>query len=61
MPVVAVVGGIDGDMSAIYDCGVNSVFAINCMPEDLSISRYKSEEKLGKTMDNLIRILNITA
>ena len=59
VPVVAVVGGIDGDVSEIYEFGVNSVFAINCMPEDFSVSRYKSKENLKKTMDNILRILKI--
>lgn len=59
VPVIAVVGGIDGDISSVYDNGINSVFAINCMPEDFSVSRYKSEENLKKTMDNIVRILKI--
>ena len=59
VPVIAVVGGIDGDVSEIYNIGVNSVFAINCMPEDFSVSRYKSEQNLEKTMDNILRVLKI--
>lgn len=59
VPVVAVVGGIDGDISPVYENGINSVFAINCLPEDFSVSRYKSEENLKKTMDNVMRILKI--
>lgn len=59
VPVIAVVGGIDGDISSIYDNGINSVFAINCLPEDFSVSRYKSKENLNKTMDNVLRILKM--
>jgi glycerate kinase len=59
VPVIAVVGGIDGDMSAIYEAGVNAVFAINCLPEDFSVSRYKSAENLKTTMDNILRTLKI--
>ena len=59
VPVIAVVGGADGDISEIYDLGVNSVFTINRMPEDLSVSRYKSERNLLETMDNILRILKI--
>jgi hypothetical protein len=51
--------GIDGDMSAIYEAGVNSVFAINCLPEDFSVSRHKSEKNLKATMDNILRVLKI--
>lgn len=59
VPVIAVVGGVDGDVSAVYEMGVNSVFTINRMPEDFSVSRYKSEENLGNTVDNILRILKI--
>ena len=59
VPVVAVVGGVDGDVSDAYDIGVNSVFTINRLPEDFSISRHKSEENLRQTVDNIVRILKI--
>ena len=58
VPVVAIVGGVDGDIKEIYDIGVNSVFTINQMPEDLSTSRYKSEANLKATVDNLLRFLS---
>ena len=57
--MIAVVGGVDGDVSDAYDIGVNSVFTINRLPEDFSISRHKSEENLRQTVDNIIRILKI--
>ncbi len=59
VPVIAVVGGVDGDISEVYKLGVNSVFTINRLPEDFSVSRYKSEENLDQTMDNIVRILKI--
>lgn len=57
--VIVVVGGVQGDISPIYEQGVNSVFTINQLPEDFSISRNKSEENLRKTVDNILRILKI--
>ena len=59
VPVIAVVGGALGDISDIYGMGVNSVFTINRLPEDLSVSRYKSAENLRETVDNVLRILKI--
>lgn len=59
VPVIAVVGGVDGDVSPVYDLGVNSVFAINRMPEDFSVSRYKSEKNLSDTVDDILRLLKI--
>ena len=59
VPVIAVVGGVEGDVSEVYDFGVTSVFAINRLPEDFSVSRYKSEENLAKTVDNILRLLKI--
>lgn len=57
VPVIAVVGGIDGDISAAYGMGISSVFSINQMPEDFSLSRYKSEDNLRATMDNIVRLV----
>ena len=59
VPVIAVVGGAERDISKVYDMGVNSVFTINRMPEDFSVSRYKSEQNLSETVDNILRILKI--
>jgi glycerate kinase len=59
VPVIALVGGIDDDVSEIYRVGVNSVFSINRMPEDFSTARYKSRENLAFAFDNLLRILKI--
>ena len=59
VPVIAIVGGVDGDISNFYNEGINSVFTINRMPEDFSISRHKSEENLRQTVDNVLRLLKI--
>ena len=59
VPVIAVVGGADGDMSEAYDQGVSAVFSINRLPEDFSVSRYKSRENLEFALDNLLRVLKV--
>lgn len=59
VPVIAIVGGVEGDISRIYESGVNSVFTINRLPEDFSVSRYKSEENLKYTVDNILRMLTL--
>ena len=59
VPVIAVVGGVEGDVSEIYRMGVNSVFTINRLPEDLSVSRFKSAENLRETVDNILRALKL--
>lgn len=59
VPVIAIVGGASGDISEIYKIGVNSVFTINRMPEDFSVSRFKSEENLRNTVDNVLRLLKV--
>ena len=59
VPVIAIVGGAEGDISNFYNEGINSVFTINRMPEDFSISRHKSEENLRQTVDNVLRLLKI--
>ena len=59
VPVIAVVGGAEGDDSEIYEQGVHGVFTINRLPQDLSVSRHKSRGNLSATMDNILRILKI--
>ena len=59
VPVIAVVGGAEGDMSTAYEHGVSAVFSINRLPQDFSISRNFSKENLAFTMDNLLRALKI--
>ena len=59
VPVLAVVGGADGELSLAYEQGVSAIFAINKMPQDFSISRNFSKENLTFTMDNILRTLKI--
>jgi len=54
-PVVAVVGGVRGDISKMYDSGLSAVFTINRLPEDFEVSKHKSRENLFDTIDNIIR------
>ncbi len=55
--VISVVGGAERDIEKVYEEGVSAVFTINRLPEDFSVSRYKSEENLALTFDNILRIL----
>ena len=54
-PVIAIVGGAEGDMSEAYEKGVTSIFTINKLPQDFSISRNFSSENLKFTVDNILR------
>lgn len=56
VPVVAVVGAIGEGAEEIYQYGVTSIFSINRTPEDFSVSRYKSEENLERTMESILRL-----
>lgn len=56
--VIAVVGGADdSEIDKAYEMGVTAVFPINRLPQDFSVSRYHSEENLGYTVDNILRLL----
>lgn len=57
VPVVAVVGGVRGDMAAIYGCGITAVFPINRQPQPLCESAAHAEENLARTMDDILRLL----
>ena len=58
VPVTVIVGGAaDDDIAAAYDMGVTSVFTINRLPQDFSVSRYNSEANLAYTVDNIFRLM----
>ena len=59
VPVIAVVGGAEGDMSKAYEQGVTAIFSINRLPQDFSVSRKFSKENLEFTMDNLSRVIKL--
>lgn len=56
-PVTAVVGGVEPGTDAAFEVGVTAVFSINRLPEDFSISRYKSKENLSETAENIFRFM----
>lgn len=60
IPLIAVVGGAEGDMTDAYTQGVTAIFPINRLPQDFSISRYHSAENLAFTMENILRFFNTT-
>jgi len=37
--------------------GVTSVFPINRLPQDFSVSRHHSQENLAYTADNILRLI----
>ena len=59
IPVIAVVGGAEGDMQAAYDEGVSAVFSINRLPMPLSESRAYTRENLAFAMENILRLMEI--
>lgn len=58
-PVIAIVGGADGDLTPAYQEGVTAVFTINKLPQDLSVSAKFSEQNLAFTMQNVLNLLKI--
>ena len=56
VPVIAVVGGADGDMSEAYKEGVTAIFPINRLPQDFSVSRHHSAENLAFALENILRL-----
>ena len=59
VPVIAIVGGAEGDMTGAYEQGVSAVLSINRLPQDFSISRRYSKENLAFAVDNVLRLLKI--
>ena len=61
VPVIAIVGGADGDMKAAYAEGVSAVFPINRLPQDLSVSKSFAERNLADTAEDIFRFMLATA
>jgi len=59
VPVIAIVGGAEGDMRGAYDEGVTAIFPINRLPQDFSVSRKYSAENLEFTVENVLRALKM--
>ena len=59
VPVIAIVGGSEGDMEKAYEKGVSAIFSINRLPQDLSVSKHQSDVNLAFTMENVLRTLKI--
>lgn len=57
IPVTVIAGGAATNIDEAYDMGVTSIFTINRLPEDFEISRYKSNENLEATIDNILRLI----
>jgi len=57
IPVTVIAGGAAANIDEAYDMGVTSIFTINRLPEDFEISRYKSNENLEATIDNILRLI----
>lgn len=57
VPLLAIVGGAERDLPAVFDMGVTAVFPIGRLPEDFSVSRWKTEDNLRETADNILRLL----
>ncbi len=57
VPVIAIVGGAEGDMAKAYEEGVTSIFTINRLPQDLSVSMAYSKQNLAFTTENVLRII----
>ena len=58
-PVIAVVGGAEGDLTRAYDEGVTAVFTVNRLPEPLSVSRRFTKDNLQFAMENVLRLLTV--
>jgi len=59
-PVIAIVGGVkDTEIQDAYTQGVISVFTINRLPQDLSVSQAFSAENLRHTAADILRLITV--
>lgn len=57
VPVIALVGGVEGDLSSYFEAGLHAVFPINLLPLPLSESAQNTAPNITFTMHNILRIL----
>lgn len=57
IPVVVLTGGAEQPIDEAYGEGITAIFPINPLPEDFSVSRWKSAENLAFTMENVLRFM----
>ncbi|WP_196592958.1 glycerate kinase family protein [Pectinatus sottacetonis] len=61
VPVIAVVGAVEGDISEMYNRGITAIFSINQNPLPFSQSAPLTAKNLQITMDNILRLLICSA
>jgi len=59
VPVVAIVGGYDTGLDAVYQEGVSAVFSINRLPEPLEVSGPFTRENFTLTLRNILRLIGL--
>lgn len=62
VPTVALVGSIAEDLEELpYEAGLTAVFSINRRPEAFKNSRLKSHENYQRTLEDILRLLNMVS
>lgn len=56
VPVIAVVGGAEPGLEAVYDVGVTAVFPINRLPMAFEQAKMRAQENLRDTMEDIVRL-----
>jgi len=61
VPVIALAGKIEDDLTRLYSQGITAVFAIGDRPMSLDESKERAAELLAGTVEQLMRILSVPA
>ena len=59
VPVIALVGGSEGDLSPLHDAGLTAVFSVNRLPRALEDSAPHTADNLCHTLDNVLRLWSV--
>lgn len=60
VPVIAIVGGSETDISEVYDQGIDAVFTTNTLPLPFEKVRHLAGENLDFTIDNILRLISLS-
>jgi len=59
IPVIVICGEYDNHLEEYYKLGVSAVFSINTKAQNFEESKYKTEENLSSTIENILRTIKI--
>ena len=59
IPVIVICGEYENHLKEYYEAGVSAVFSINTKAQSFEESRFKTEENLAATIENILKTIKL--